>query len=132
MPTHLGVCMANNLRLLRKKAGLTQAQLAQRIGSVNSSVSYWEIGTRTPTPTKILALAAALKCEPDALGFNVTIPDELIATFQAHQQEPPPRAPAGVVPLLVLMGKDGLTITAPEEYALDIQYRPVDSVKCNP
>lgn len=123
--------MGNNLRLLRKKACLTQAELAQRIGSVNSSVSYWEIGQRTPTPTKILALAAALKCAPEALGFDVIIPEALIATFKP----PEPvltRASAGVVPIVVLMGKDGLTITAPDEYALDIHYHPVDSVKCKP
>ena len=46
----------------REKAGLTQAELAKRLGVHESLVSYIESGDRNATPAMLLRLAAALNC----------------------------------------------------------------------
>ncbi len=56
MPDNFG----NRLRALRKKAGLTQEQLAEAIGVHLNSVSLWENGEYTPKTQSIKALAKAL------------------------------------------------------------------------
>ncbi len=38
-----------SIKQLRTTLGLTQAQLAARLGCSVQAVSYWERGTRTPT-----------------------------------------------------------------------------------
>ncbi len=37
------------VRSLRRLLGLTQAQLAERIGCSKLAISYWETGRRSPT-----------------------------------------------------------------------------------
>ena len=46
----------------REKAGLTQAELARRLGVTEALVSYIESGGRNATPAMLLRLAAALNC----------------------------------------------------------------------
>lgn len=55
----------------RKKAGLTQEQLAERVGMTASSISQLEHGKQGFTDTTLEAMAWALNCEPaDLLGRN--------------------------------------------------------------
>lgn len=55
----------------RKKAGLTQEQLADRIGVTASSISQLENGKQGFTDSTLEALAVALNCTPsDLLGRN--------------------------------------------------------------
>lgn len=55
----------------RKRAGLTQEQLADRIGVTPSSISQLENGKQGFTDTTLEALAFALNCTPsDLLGRN--------------------------------------------------------------
>lgn len=55
----------------RKKAGLTQEQLAERVGVTASSISQLENGKQGFTDTTLEALAWALNCDPaDLLGRN--------------------------------------------------------------
>ena len=65
---------AQNLRTIRKKAGMTQKLLGQRIGYSEKAVSKWETGVLPPT--------AALVKIADALQTSV---DELLATAQEPQ-----------------------------------------------
>jgi transcriptional regulator with XRE-family HTH domain len=51
------------LRELREAAGLTQQQLADRVGCSWEAVSRWERSVREPGWSQILALAAALGVE---------------------------------------------------------------------
>jgi transcriptional regulator with XRE-family HTH domain len=48
------------LQAYRKRAGLTQAQLAERSGLPLRSVQNWEAGHRMPRPHALLALARAV------------------------------------------------------------------------
>jgi len=44
----------------RQRLGLTQVQLAERIGCTSIAVSYWERGVRTPTGLYARAVRALL------------------------------------------------------------------------
>ncbi len=51
-----------NIRDLRKSAGMTQAQLAAKVGVAQATVAEWERGDYYPRASIIPALAAALGC----------------------------------------------------------------------
>lgn len=55
------------LRELRKKANLTQEQLAFEAGIERNYVSLIELGRNQPTITTIFKLSLALKIEPSRL-----------------------------------------------------------------
>jgi transcriptional regulator with XRE-family HTH domain len=55
------------LRTARKKAGLTQDQLAERMGAYKTFVSKYERGERQLDLIEFLAVAEALKLEPKTL-----------------------------------------------------------------
>jgi len=61
----------NNYRVLagyRLKAGITQKELAARVGMTQSVVSEYERGRRPLTPRAALKFAAALKIAPEKLA----------------------------------------------------------------
>ena len=63
--------MSNRFRQVREQLGLTQAQLAARIGVTQGSVSFYESGQITPPPDVVRILIAAAKKH----GFAVTYDD---------------------------------------------------------
>ncbi|MCR5137771.1 MAG: helix-turn-helix domain-containing protein [Oscillospiraceae bacterium] len=50
------------LRPMRKKAGLTQQELAAATGTTKQSISMWEAGDRWPSAEWLPKLAAACGC----------------------------------------------------------------------
>jgi transcriptional regulator with XRE-family HTH domain len=62
-----GELLGDHVRDLRQECGLTQADLAQRMGLPQSRISEIESGTRVPNLVTLLRLAAALECKPTAL-----------------------------------------------------------------
>ena len=52
---------------LRKRAGLTQTELAERLSISQVAISQWESGLHYPRSDKIPALADALGCTIDEL-----------------------------------------------------------------
>ena len=54
--------LCERLRELRKRAGLTQEELAERIDVHLNTISRWENGIDTPKTFKIQRLAKALGC----------------------------------------------------------------------
>ena len=52
--------LADALRLRREEMGLSQSQLAVRLGVGQQAVSRWERGEAVPRPARIVALAQAL------------------------------------------------------------------------
>ena len=70
----------------RKRMGLSQEELAARLGVSRQAVSKWELGTSTPDPSNIVALAKL---------FGITT-DELLMDEpqqQTYDPQPPPNAP---------------------------------------
>lgn len=65
-----------NLKAARKSAGLTQRQLAERIGTDSFQVSRWERGANRPQDETLSALAETLGMD---LSAFYTEPAELAA-----------------------------------------------------
>ncbi len=63
---------ANNLINLRKKAGLSQEELGNKIDVSRQTISKWELGTTTPELNKIIALSKIFNISTDKLltGYN--------------------------------------------------------------
>ena len=54
-------------KVLREKANLTQAQIAEALNIGQSTVSMWESGENLPRADKLPQLARLLNCTVDAL-----------------------------------------------------------------
>lgn len=55
------------LRELRKQSGLTQKQLADRIGVTKSVVSFYELQERSPSPEVLIKLSGIFHVSTDHL-----------------------------------------------------------------
>ena len=55
------------LKDLRKRAGLTQAQLGEQIGKSKSVVSFYELRERSPSPAILVKLASVFHVSTDYL-----------------------------------------------------------------
>ena len=59
------------IRCLREHYGITQTQLAERLGVTKSAVNAWETGTNSPSLTYIIKLAQIYGVSTDyLLGVN--------------------------------------------------------------
>lgn len=56
-----------NIKKARKTAGITQKELAQRIGVRQKDISRWENGERTPGIESLVSICMALKVSADTL-----------------------------------------------------------------
>lgn len=64
MPKHdVGV----TLRAAREKQGLSQAEMAARIGVTQPLIARWEAGEAYPRTENVRAVAAAYKLKPEQL-----------------------------------------------------------------
>ncbi len=75
--------ISSNLRLLRKKAKLTQIALAEKAGVSIATLRRWEAGETTPNGTRIIELANLLGVAPDDIvaggdGHEITSPARLL------------------------------------------------------
>ena len=52
-----------NIRSIRKSRGLTQEELAERMGLVKATISSWELDRTQPKMEKLEELCAALCCQ---------------------------------------------------------------------
>lgn len=59
--------LGERIAALRERAGLSQEQLAQKVGSNQKTVAYWERRAVTLKPAQIEAVAAALGCSPQEI-----------------------------------------------------------------
>ena len=57
----------NRLKELRRQSGMTQKQLAEKIGITKSVVSFYELRERTPSPEILVKLATEFKVSSDFL-----------------------------------------------------------------
>ncbi len=64
----------SNLKLLRKKRGLTRAQLAQAISYSEKAVEKWETSGSVPPVATVCKLADFFQVSVDALLYEVRIP----------------------------------------------------------
>ena len=59
--------IADKIKLLRESRGLTQAELAKRLGITRSGVNAWEMGITIPSTQYIMKLALLFKVSTDYL-----------------------------------------------------------------
>ena len=81
------MAIAANLRLQRKKAGLTQIELADKLGVSIATLRRWESGETAPTGTRIIELANMLKISPDEIvkDGDVSGPAKTSLLFPHHE-----------------------------------------------
>lgn len=61
------VVFGERLKALRKQAGYTQQQLADKIWVTKATISYYELSEHTPSPEILVKLAAAFHVSTDYL-----------------------------------------------------------------
>lgn len=66
----------NHIKTARKAAGLTQAELAQKIGVTQGNLSAWETGRWEPEAATLKKLAETLGCSTDYLLAAELTPPE--------------------------------------------------------
>lgn len=64
--------IGERILLHRKRLGLSQEELAARLGVSRQAVSKWELGTSTPEPENIIALARIFGITTDELLMGQT------------------------------------------------------------
>jgi transcriptional regulator with XRE-family HTH domain len=64
--------MGRRIVAIRKSRGITQEELARRLGVGRCGLSHWERGFRTPSLTQIIQLGAALDAGLDELVLGHT------------------------------------------------------------
>ncbi len=67
------MALSENIKLMRESRGLSQSELAEKIGLQKQNVSAYERGVKVPTVEKLVAIADTLQCSTDKLlGRNLT------------------------------------------------------------
>ena len=61
------VNFGNTLKELRQKAGMTQKDLATKVGVTKSVISYYELSERSPSPEILMKLATIFHVSTDFL-----------------------------------------------------------------
>ncbi|MCD7716911.1 MAG: helix-turn-helix domain-containing protein [Lachnospiraceae bacterium] len=64
---------AERIKKERKKAGLTQQQLAKRMGTTQQNIAQYESGTREPKLNTLNKIAASLSIPVDRLLYSYSI-----------------------------------------------------------
>lgn len=59
--------IADKIKLLREKSGMTQAELARKLGVTRSGVNAWEMGITTPSTQYVVELSMLFKVSTDFL-----------------------------------------------------------------
>lgn len=59
--------IADRIKVLREQNGLTQTDLAKRLGITRSSVNAWEMGISVPSTQYVVELAQIFKVSTDHL-----------------------------------------------------------------
>lgn len=61
-----------HLAFMRRKSGMTQAQLAAKLGSTQATIARWEMNIHKPTNVEALAAALGHRVEYRTLGSGKT------------------------------------------------------------
>ncbi len=70
-----GLDLGRRIRLLREMAGLSQLQLAQKVGISRSAVAFWETGRAGHVGKHLGQLANVLGVEPEVLLTGMAVKD---------------------------------------------------------
>lgn len=62
--------LGNNIQTLRKKKGLSQEKLAEKINVTRQTISNWELGETEPNPEQLILLSKQFDISIDELVGN--------------------------------------------------------------
>lgn len=74
--------LGKNIKELRKKAGLSQLELAEKLGVSRSAVSSWEVNRNEPNIEDISKMSSLFRCplnmliDPDNMDYHFLLQDE--------------------------------------------------------
>jgi len=80
--TSLRALLAHNIRERRRVLGITQANLAEKVGTSTHYIGQIELGNKFPTPEMLERIAAALELDSPQLFSMESYPAETIKQFQ--------------------------------------------------
>ena len=108
--------IGENIRALRLQKGLTQEQVAARLGVTYQAVSKWENETNTPDIALLPEIAALFGVTIDALFSRdaLSLPEDLL-----------PREDDGVIRVVQLRGREVLAVTprmSPDDPPIEIAF----------
>lgn len=66
--------LGNNIQTLRKKKGLSQEKLAEKINVTRQTISNWELGETAPNPEQLILLSKQFDISIDVLVGNDAMP----------------------------------------------------------
>ena len=76
--------ISEKIKILRDKAGMSQAQLAKKLDVTRSSVNAWEMGLSTPTTQYVAAMAQLFHVSSD---YMLGIENRIQITLDGYSQE---------------------------------------------
>lgn len=82
------------IALYRRKAKLSQEELAAQVGVSRQAVSKWELGEASPDTGKLLSLARAFGVTTDHLLDEEAEPEGITPPVQPQEASTPPPPPA--------------------------------------
>jgi transcriptional regulator with XRE-family HTH domain len=80
--TSLRVLLASNIKKRRKKLGLTQEELAEKVATSTHYIGQIEQKNKFPTPEMLERIAAALGIDSPQLFSMAAITEEAVQRFQ--------------------------------------------------
>ena len=82
--------LGKTIKLYRKKAGLTQSELAKILGTSNIHISHIEIGAVTPSVEVLLGIAEVLHVTPnDLFAGNYALSEKVEAQESEGERQDP-------------------------------------------
>lgn len=75
--------IGTNIKAIRKSRGLTQEEVAERMGLVKATISSWETGRTRPNMSKLEELCEALNCQKS----DIVGKDKIAVTRQLTPEE---------------------------------------------
>ena len=80
--TSLRALLSHNIKEQRRKLGITQAKLAEKVETSTHYIGQIELGNKFPTPEMLERIAAALEIDSPQLFSMNSFPTEAIKQFQ--------------------------------------------------
>ncbi len=85
--TNTPVWVGHRIKEAREASGLTQAELARRLGLTQTAVSYWEAGKRAPGLDDLVGLTEVLHRDPGFFFPDVPSRSQVRALLRATAQQ---------------------------------------------
>jgi transcriptional regulator with XRE-family HTH domain len=80
--THLGEVLAGNMKMYRKKLGLSQEKLAQKVDTATNYIGMIESGKQFPSAPMLEKIARALEIDSTELFSTQSLPSYKVEKLQ--------------------------------------------------